>query len=515
MKFPKPKTLATLFPTLLLALFATLGLGVAHGDDGESVRAGSAVTFLQINDVYSAVPVDNGKAGGLARVAALKKQLAAAGKTPVLVLAGDFLSPSVASTVFKGQQMVDALNAAGLDLATLGNHEFDFGPDVLRQRMREAKWQWVVSNVTDEKTGKPLEGAAPYVIRKYGPLTVGYLGLLLPGSEISPDRRQGIRIEDPFAAAARLLPVLKQKGADTIVALTHLDYADDRRLAQRFPQIDVIIGGHDHFPITSVVDRTLISKAGSDARFVARIDLNRAKRRDDLERHHELVPITPALPEEPETARIAADYEARLSKEMDQVVATTRTPLDGIEEKVRSSETNLGNLMADAMRADVEADVALLNSGSIRGNRVYPAGKLTRRDLVAMHPFGGVIAKVEVTGAVLLEALNHGVGRLPEALGRFPQVSGLTFRIDASAPTGQRVRDVRVQGKPLESGRTYTVATNDYLLEGGDGYQMLAKARVLVSPEQGNMLVAGLENYLRSRKEVAPDVEGRIVIDRK
>lgn len=495
-------------------LLAT-GVGITAADDGESVRAGSAVTFLQINDVYSAVPVDNGKAGGLARVATLKKQLAAAGKTVVLTLAGDFLSPSVASTVFKGKQMVDSLNAAGLDVATLGNHEFDFGPDVMLERMREAKWTWVVSNVTDEKTHQPVAGASPYLIRTYGNLKVGYLGLLLRGDEISPDRRQGIRIEDPFNAAKRLVPILKRQGADTIVALTHLDYADDRRLAEQFPQIDLIIGGHDHFPILSMVNRTLITKAGSDARFVARIDLARSKPKTGVERHHEFIPVGPSLPEDPETARIANAYEQRLSAELDRPVAVTKVDLDAVEERIRSHESNLGNLMADAMRADVKADVTILNSGSVRGNRVYPAGTLTRRDLVAMHPFGGVTAKVEMTGALLLEALNHGVGRLPEAVGRFPQVSGLTMRVNTAAPAGQRVEDVRVNGQPLDPARTYTVAVTDFILKGGDGYTMLPKARVLVSGEQGNLIVAGLESYLRTRAEVAPAVENRIAIVRK
>src|SRR5205823_8381764 len=146
-------------------------------------RAHAPVTFLQINDVYSTVPIDG--FGGLAKVATVKQQLAAAGRTPFLVMAGDFLSPSVASTVFKGEQMVAALNAAGLDLATLGNHEFDFGDDVLIERMKEATFQWVVSNVIDTKTNKPIGGAAPYVIKTFGTLKVGFIGLCLNTSEVS------------------------------------------------------------------------------------------------------------------------------------------------------------------------------------------------------------------------------------------------------------------------------------------------------------------------------------------
>jgi len=147
---------------------AQAGHYVLSGQQEESTspRASTPVTFLQINDVYSTVPIDG--VGGLARVATLKQQMAAAGKTPVLVIAGDFLSPSVSSSVFKGEQMVAALNAAGLDFATLGNHEFDFGSDMLIQRMAEAKWQWIVSNVIDTNTGQPVGNAAPYLVTTYG-----------------------------------------------------------------------------------------------------------------------------------------------------------------------------------------------------------------------------------------------------------------------------------------------------------------------------------------------------------
>ena len=137
----------------------------SFAEEPSAPRARASLTILQLNDVYSTVPIDG--AGGLARVATLKRRLSEAGLTTLLVMAGDFLSPSVASSVFKGEQMVAALNAAGLDMATFGNHEFDFGADVLRQRMKESKWQWVASNLVDG-TGKPLPGTVPYVVRTFG-----------------------------------------------------------------------------------------------------------------------------------------------------------------------------------------------------------------------------------------------------------------------------------------------------------------------------------------------------------
>jgi 5'-nucleotidase len=490
---------------LAIAGPARAGRDVLSGqaaDDAAHPRNRTPLTFVQINDVYSTVPVDG--LGGLARVATYKRQLAAAGRTPLLVIAGDFLSPSVASSVFKGEQMVAALNAAGLDIATLGNHEFDFGDDLLLQRMKEAKWQWVISNVIDTKTGRPIGGASPYLIRTFGALKVGFIGLVLTTSEISRDKLTHTRLTDPIAAAARYVPLLKQKGANFIVAITHLDFADDRRLARRFPQIDLIIGGHEHFPITSTENRTLISKAGSDAKWVARIDVNVG------ERFYELIPVTSALADEPATAAVVESYENRLGKELDIVVATSRVPLDAESVHLRSGETNLGDLFADALRADAQSDVALMNGGSIRGDRVYPAGPLTRRTLVAMHPFGNTICKISLSGRVLAQALESGVSRLPAQAGQFPQVSGLTMTVDRSAPAGNRVRDVKVNGQPLDPNRTYTLAIPDFVLKGGDNYSMFAGQKVLVGAESGNLLVTALEKHIASRGEITQQVDGRI-----
>lgn len=483
---------------------------LAQQEEPSSPRAGAPLTILQINDVYSTVPIDG--LGGVARVATLKQHVAAAGRTPLMVLAGDFLSPSVASSTFRGEQMVAALNAAGLDLATLGNHEFDFGVDVLIQRMREAKWQWVVSNIIDTDTGKPIGGAAPYVIRTFGPLKVGFIGLCLTSSEIGPDKLTHVRLIDPLKAAGTYLPILKRQGANVIVAITHLAFSDDRALAQRFPQIDLIVGGHEHYPITVTENRTLISKAGSDAKFVARIDVNR-RPNGVVERFFEMVPMTSAIADEPRTAAVVQSFEDRLSTELNTVVATSRVPLDGDSVRLRASETNLGNLFADAMRADAKADITIVNSGSIRGDRVYPAGPIAKRTLVEMHPFGGVICKVSVTGNVVLQALNSAVSKMPATAGQFAQVSGLTMRVTPGAPAGSRVSDVRIGGQPLDPNRTYTVAITDYMLKGGDDYAMFVNKPVLIGPEAGGLIVTALETFVAGR-DIAPAVDGRITMVR-
>jgi 5'-nucleotidase len=496
------------FSTLAL-LVAVLGAHVSVAQEPSPLVKGAQLTILQINDVYETTPVDG--RGGLARVATLKQQVAASGATPFVMIAGDFLSSSVASTVFKGRQMIDAFNAMGLDLATLGNHEFDFGKEVLLQRMAESRFQYIVANVLDDSTGRPVGGAAAFAVRTFGDLKVGFFGLCLVSEEIGPDRRRGLRFLNPLDAAATAIESLRSEGVQAIVALTHLSYEEDRRLAERFPDITVIVGGHEHFPVTSVVDKTLISKAGSDAKFAARIDLHRDA--SGLERHFTLIPIDSTLREDPRTAAVVADYEAKLGTELEAVVARSRVPLDGEARHLRSAETNLGNLVADAIRANARADIAIVNSGSIRGDRVYRAGPITRRNLLEIHPFGNIVCKLSVSGRIVLDALNSGVSKLPAAAGQFPQVSGLTMRVAAAAAVGNRVQDVRIGGQPLDPNKMYTLAIPDFMLGGGDGYTMFANQAVLIGPQSGDLVVNALEVFASGR-EVAPSVEGRIVAAR-
>ena len=509
------RILAVFFVATLTAI-APVGSrsGFLHAQQNTpgSPQARAALTFLQLNDVYSTTPIDG--AGGLARVATIKRRLSANGHPVIMALAGDFLSPSVASGVFKGEQMVAALNAAGVDFATFGNHEFDFGMDVLVRRMSEAKFQWVVSNVLDGRTGKAIGNSVPYVVRDVGDLRIGFIGLCLTSAQIAPEVRGSFRFVDPMQAAALYIPLLKRRGANVIVAITHLTFAEDRELVARFPQIDLVIGGHEHYPITSVEQHALISKAGSDAKFVARIDVNRAPGPASVvERFYELIPVTSALPDEPDTAKVIADYESRLGRELDTVVGNTATPLDTTDARL-VQETALGNLIADALRADVGADVGLSNAGGARGSRMYPAGPLTRRTLTSINPFGNVVCKIAVSGRVLLEALNNGVSKLPAGAGQFPQLSGVTMSVDVRGPPGNRVSDVRVNGEPLDLNRTYTVALPDYVQKGGDNYSMFVGQKVLVDAQSGDLVAAALEKYIAARGDVAPAIEGRIKIAR-
>lgn len=484
----------------------------AQREEPTSPRRQAAITILQINDVYSTVPIDG--VGGLARVATIKKELIAAGRTPILMMGGDFLSSSVASSVFKGEQMIEALNAAGLDITAFGNHEFDFGVDLLLTRMKQSKWQWVNANLIDRQTGRLVGDTPPFVIREVNGLKLGVLGLCIIDEGMgTPDLRTRLQMLDPIEMAAKYVPEMRQAGADIIVALTHLRIRTDQALAERVPGIDVIVGGHEHYPLTVVSGQTLISKAGMDARAVARIDIAR-RPNGMVDRYYELIPVNSSVKDDPATLDVVDAWEARLSTEMNDPVGSTTEPLDAVDFRIRGGETNIADLVADAVRAEAKTDVALVNSGGIRGNRVYPAGVLRRRDLISIHPFGNTICTVEMSGAKLLETLNQGVSKLPAADGGFPAVSGLTFRVTVSNPPGERVSDVRVNGQPLDPRRSYTVALPSYVLEGGDGYTRLKDdVLVMVNAEQGPLIVTALEKYINGQ-EISPKADGRITIER-
>ncbi len=188
-----------------------------------------------------------------------------------------------------------------------------------------------------------------------------------------------------------------------------------------------------------------------------------------------------------------------------------RSPLDARSFESRTRETNVGNFIADAFRKAMRADVALMNGGSIRADSLISAGRLTKRDLLAIIPFKNKVVKLELTGAALRSMLEHGVARSAEDTqpGRFPQVSGIRFTFDAGRPAGSRVVDVKVNGVPLDDQKKYTLATPDFLAEGGDGYEILKSARVLIGKEQGQSDFDVVRQAMGSRA-IAPKVDGRI-----
>jgi 5'-nucleotidase len=470
------------------------------------------VTLLQVNDVYQFAPVDLGTRGGLARLLTLKKQIEKESPNTIFLLSGDTISPSVESITYKGAQMIDAWNTAELDYSTFGNHEFDFGPDVLRQRMKESKFKWITANVIDKKTGKPFGGAPAYVVREFGGVKVGIFGLTLEETKITSKPGPDVEFLNPCETARKIVSEIHDHGVKTVIGLTHLSMSEDKEVA-RCSGVDVIIGGHEHTLLESASGGTPIFKMTADAREMGQIDLNISKNTGAVESiDWKIIPVTDQIKEDPKFAALTRKY-GTLLKELSVVVGRTAVDLDARSAPNRRQETNIGDFIADSFRAATGADLGLMNGGSIRADEIIHAGALTRRDVLSILPFKNKIVKVELSGATLRQVLEHGVARSAEDAepGRFPQVSGMTYSFDATRPPGSRIVSLLVNGKPVDEKKNYTLATSDYVaIDGGDGYAMLKETRLLIPREQAKFDSDVLQAAIMARKVIAPKVEGRI-----
>ncbi len=490
-------------PSVVLALSGLLaGCAAAPCASRESVR----VTLLAVNDVYALEASAEGR-GGLARLATKVREIRRDSPHALFTLSGDTLSPSLMSALFKGRQMVEAWNLLGLDAATFGNHEFDFGPAVLRQRMDESRFVWLSSNVLEGTNRAPFGGARATWIKEFGGTRVGLLGLTVPETAHTSSPGPDVEFLEPITRARAALAELG--GVELRVALTHLEIARDEALAQALP-LHVILGGHDHEPMIRRVGPTLILKAGADAVNLGQVEYELGCPERPFALRHRLVPISREIAEASDVKEFVTRYTATLERELDQPVGLAEVGLDGREREVRSRETNLGDLVADVIRERLGADLALLNGGAIRGNRLLPEGPITRRDLHQFLPFGNVLVLLEVQGAALKEALERAVSAYPTPAGFFLQVSGIRVVFDPSRRPGRRVLEVAVGGRSLDPARPYMLALPDYLARGGDGYAMFGAARILIPPEHGPGLVETLLAAVERRGSIRMRAEDRI-----
>ena len=500
----------------LLAIVIALCAGVATLSHRVKAQQQSdcpvRVTLLQVNDVYQFAPVDGGMRGGIARVATFRKQVMAESPHTLFLLAGDTISPSIESNTYKGAQMIEAWNAAGLDYATFGNHEFDFGPDVLRQRMNESKFKWLAANVIDKTTGKLFADTPEFIVREFDGVKVGLFGILLPQTLQTSRPGPNIDIIDPCTAAARVVPKIHAAGAQVVVALTHLSMAEDKQLA-RCSGVDLIIGGHEHTLLESMAGHAPIFKMTADARELGRIDLYIDRANGKLESiDWQVIPVTKDTADDASFVAINEKY-GELLRSLEQPVGRTDVKLEMKSEDVRTRETNMTDFLADAFREATGADVVLVNGGSIRADTEIAPGVLTKRNILSILPFNNKVVKVQVTGATLRRALEHGVASVGvEAQpGRFPQVSGIRFSYDASRKAGDRVSNIMVNGKPLDDRKLYSLAATNYVVkDAGDGYDMFRAAKVLIGPERAPSESDILQKKIGSVASIAPKTDGWI-----
>lgn len=470
------------------------------------------LSLLHINDIDRIEDLDG--RGGLARLMTLVNRERAAAEHAIFTHGGDTISPSLLAGFDKGAHMIDLLNEAELDIMVLGNHEFDFGPAVTRQRISEARFPILGANAVDS-TGTLIEGTLATWTREVGPYTVGFLGLTTPETpEISS--AEGVTFKPLVQTARELSENLRSNGADLIVALAHIGIGDDLQMAYADSGIDILLSGHDHLQITYYDGQFAFVESGSqgDNLMVVEVAMDTVDNRGEQEfvwsPQFRILSTQDVEPDAAMAAKVQT-YLDQLSKELDVALGKSVTPLDSRRASIRTSETAIGNLIADAIRAGVDADVALTNGGGIRGDKTYEAGvTLTRRDIQTELPFGNRTVKLQMTGAQLLEALEHGVSAVEEGAGRFPHVSGITMTWSRSAQPGERVKSVSVNGKPLDPTATYTVATNDFIAGGGDGYAILTETKSLIDGDAAQYMASMVMDFVAAAGEVAPKVEGRL-----
>ena len=469
------------------------------------------VTLLQVNDVYQFAPVDQGTRGGLGRLLTLRKSIQQENPNTLLLMSGDTISPSVESITYKGSQMIEAWNAVGLDYATFGNHEFDFGPDVLRERIKESKFGWISANVIDKQTNQPFGGAKRYIVREFGAVKIGIFGLVLPETKTSSRPGENVDFLNPCETAKQVVSELHEQGVKVVVGLTHLSMREDKEVA-RCSGVDLIVGGHEHTLLESLAGKAPIFKMTSDGRDMGRIDLNISATTGELESiDWKVIPVDTTTAEAPEFNAIYKKYE-KVLVELAQPIGRTNVALDARTLESRTRETNVGNFIADAFRNATASDVAILNGGAIRADSLIAPGRLTVRDLLSILPFKNKLVQIEVTGVMLRAALEHGVSRIGNGAqpGGFPQVSGIQFSYDATRPPGSRLVEVKVNGQPLDEARKYKLTAPSFIaIDGGDGYTMFQGATVIIPADRGPIDVDVVKKAV-AIKAISPKVEGRI-----
>ncbi|MEM1316664.1 MAG: 5'-nucleotidase C-terminal domain-containing protein [Pseudomonadota bacterium] len=505
--------IARLTRTLTAAAFA---LGATVAISTTSFAETFNLTLITASDMDT-MSEDDGR-GGVARLASVITSERAKGGEVLFAFPGDLLSPSILAGFDQGEHMVELLNMTKPDMFTPGNHEFDFGAEVFLKRMKGFDFPVLGTNI--RRNGAPVEGLTDSFVKEYEAggemLKVGFIGLTTADTVriSSPGDISFLPVVETAKAAAEKL---RADGVDVVVAALHTHQAEDFSVIQT-AGVDIVLSGHDHNLHIFFDGRVALMEAKEESEYVAIMDLAVDVTTGDRGRRVRWWPnfrIIDTATVEPDAAvgeKVAA-YEATLSKELDVDLGKSEVPLDTRRVSVRTGENAFGNLTADAMRAAVDADVGFTNGGGIRGNRQYDAGHtLTRRDVLTELPFGNGTVKLEVTGQIILDALEHGYRGVPEPEGSFLHISGMTAEIDTSKTQGSRVSNVMIGGEPLDPAATYTLATNDFMARGGDGYSMLGGGKVLIDAASAKLMANDVMVRVRELGSVTTGIDGRLTI---
>lgn len=472
------------------------------------------ITILHTNDIHGRAE-ENEKNGeiGYAKL----KTYANSIPNSILIDAGDVVHGTTFATISRGESMINLMNDMGYVAMTPGNHDFNYGYDRLKELAGKANFPILAANVI---TNAGQQELAPNKIIEVNGVKLGIFGLATDETKTksNPLNTEGVMFLNNVDVAKEQVAKLKAQGAEIIVANVHLGLDESSvnkssDLAKAVDGIDLIIDGHSHtaLPSGKMVNNTLIVQTGGQFSQVGEVKLQVADGKlvtasASLHDYNFFKNVSP-------DAKILAAIEAIQSANkpyLDKVIGQSAVDLEGLRDKVRTGETNLGNLLTDAMRQVAAADIAITNGGGIRAS--IEKGDITMGEILTAFPFTNYPVKLEVTGKTVLEALEFGVDKAPESAGKFPHVSGITFKYDPKQAPGQRVFDVKVAGADLDLNKTYTLVTNDFMAVGGDGYEMFKSAKKL---SEYPLLSEVLAKYIEKAKIVNPSVEGRITVAEK
>lgn len=430
------------------------------------------LTLLQINDVYEITPVGGGKEGGMARLATLRKQLAAQNPNTFMILAGDLFSPSALGTAkvdgerLDGKQMVAVLNAIGLNYCTFGNHEFDLKEQPFLQRLSESRFTWFSSNAFD-KNGKPFPNVAENVVFTVANASNQQARIGMFGVTMTKNQPNYVTYADPFETAKKQAQALRRQ-VDILIAVTHLSLDEDMALAQAIPEIDLILGGHEHenVQVWRGADFTPIFKADANARSAYILELVYDTETRHLQINSRPQPVTDKIPDDPEVSQAVQHWVdlgfaafRQMGFEPEKLVANSPRVLDGRESSVRNHPTQLTEIIVEGfLQAAPEAELAIFNGGSVRIDDEIPPGPITEYDVIRILPFGGKVVAVEMRGRLLKQVLDQGQAN--KGTGGFLHATKVSWSNDQD--------NWLINGKPLDQRRNYKIAISDFLITGNE-----------------------------------------------
>lgn len=511
-----------------LGLFLLLGVTAAGW--------AAPVTFrvYHINDFHGFAnptqpPGTKGRQGGAAWLATRLKELRAE-QPGIFLAAGDMIQGETWTNFSQGYSAIALLNQLQVDAMVTGNHEYDFGQEVLKQRISEARFPVLAANVTG------LPGVSPRTSFNLSGGKVAVIGLVtddVPQSS-HPRNTKGLVFAPPLQAARDQIAA-RDNNTGLVVLLTHIGHEQDLALAADLcmgpDALDVpilIVGGHSHTVVPKPVriGNCAVVQAGDHGRFLGVVDMtvDQGKLLAVTGRLEEVVPVPRDA--DPATAAVVERYNAQVDIVLNQKAGAT--DVDLIQEGARQQETNLGNLVADIVRNTTGAQAALVNGGSLRTG--IAKGEISIRQIHAALPFNNYLVAIKMNGQLLLQTLEHGVSGVERGEGRFPQVSGMAFTFDRRKPVGRRIVSATLGGQPIDPKQEYTVATLDFIAAGGDGYTAFGQAvksagdyaetggamrsSRLVYNDPGGFLRDVVLDALATGSPAAPAVEGRIVESR-